>query len=319
MIPTESKPNYPGAAIRSKASLSRALGVSIATLEKLACIADQKYRLAKPILKPDGTIRQPFDALPPLKDIHRRLKRRVFEKVWFPDYLTGSLKGKDAIQNATLHAGAVIVVSEDIKNFFPSISANLVRSIWTGFFGFSPEVSELLTAICTKDGSLPQGAISSSYLANLAFWDREWRLFERLRCKGISYSRYVDDVTVSSRSALEKVQLTECIAGVYGLIISQGLKPKREKQEISRGGAPMIATKLVVNRRAALPAKERQAIRAAVHQLELQCIALRGTPDFSKALNRAAGRVGRLTLLHPTEGLKLKQRIAVLRQATKAR
>lgn len=247
MNPIQSKPRYLCSPIRSKASLSRALGVPITVLEQLALVANQKYRLAQPIPKPDGTFRQPFDALPPLKDIHRRLKLRVFEKVWFPDYLTGSLKGRDAVKNAALHAGAAIVISEDIKDFYPSISTSVVQSIWVGFFRFSPDVAELLAVLCTKDGALPQGAIPSSYLANLAFWDQEWKLYERFREKGIAYSRYVDDVTLSSKIPLANEDLTQCIASVYGLMNSKGLRPKRKKQEIHRGHASMIATKLVVN------------------------------------------------------------------------
>lgn len=318
MNPIQSKPSYLCSPIRSKASLSRALGVPITVLEQLALVANQKYRLAKPIPKPDGTFRQPFDALPPLKDIHRRLKIRVFEKVRFPDYLTGSLKGKDAIKNAALHAGAAIVISEDIKDFYPSISTSVVQSIWARFFRFSPDVAELLAVLCTKDGALPQGAIPSSYLANLAFWDREWKLYERFRERGIAYSRYVDDVTLSSKIPLANEDLTQCISSVYGLMSSKGLRPKRKKQEIHRGHASMIATKLVVNRRPALPTQERQAIRAAVHQLELQCCTLTDISSLTETLNRVAGRVGRLALLHPNEGSKLKQRISLIRLAITA-
>lgn len=310
-----SRPSYTCEPIRSLATLGRATGVPATTLCQLASDASKLYRLAKPIVKADGSVRQPFDALPSLKAVHRQLKTRILSRVVFPSYLTGSLKGRDAIRNASLHAGAAIVVTEDISNFFPSVSVDIVFDIWRGFFGFSTDVARVLTSLCTKDGALPQGAIPSSYLANLAFWDSEWQLYERLKASGISYSRYVDDVTVSSKTVLNERDLTACIGRVYGLMASKGLRPKRRKQKISRGYAPMVATKLVVNRHPAIPARERSAIRAAVHHLEL---ALRSGTDkqvLAHEIARVAGRVGRLAQLHPAEASALKARLAKIRDS----
>ncbi|WP_158621257.1 reverse transcriptase family protein [Dyella dinghuensis] len=283
-------------------------------MNRLASRADDSYRLAKAIVKPDGTIRQPFDAQPPLKAIHRRLQKRIFDNVRFPDYLTGSLKGKDARWNAALHTGAKIVVTEDIKNFFPSVTANIVYSIWAGFFRFEGNVAQLLTLLCTKDGMLPQGAIPSSYLANLAFWEQEWKLVANFRAAGITYSRYVDDVTLSSRESLDKPQLTRCISNVYSFMAAQGFRPKRTKQEIRRAHAPMIATKLMVNRRPALLVQERQGIRSAVYQLEREEMRGCDPKEIKAKIDSVAGRVGRLTQLHPTDGHALKLRIAALRR-----
>lgn len=283
------------------------------TLRQIASTASNSYRLAKPIVKPDGSIRRPFDALPSLKAVHRRLKYRILEHVWFPDYLTGSLKGKDARRNAALHAGAKIVVTEDIKDFFPTVSAAVVHSIWLGFFGFGEEVADILTILCTKDGVLPQGAIPSSYLANLACWDQEWKLFEDFSAKEITYSRYVDDVTFSSQNELSRNQLTNCIRKVYGFMAAKGFRPKRQKQEIRRAHAPMTTTKLLVNRRPALLTQQRQNIRAAVHQLELEELSEISLEQFKARIQSISGRVGRLAQLHPTEGKALKERIAVLK------
>ncbi|RDS80961.1 reverse transcriptase family protein [Dyella psychrodurans] len=313
MVQLASRPNYKYSPVQSCASLSKVLAVSPSALKALAANSNNLYRLANPILKPDGSVRQPYDALYPLKLVHERLKLRVFAHVSFPDYLTGSLKGKDAIKNASFHAGAKIVVCEDIKDFFPSVTADVVYSIWQGFFNFAPEVSRLLTSLCTKDGSLPQGAITSSYLANLVFWKQEWRLYEDLKSRGIVYSRYVDDVTVSSREGLDKEQLSECIGKVYGLMAANGLRPKRKKQEIQRAHAPMRATKLMVNKRAALSLGERKAIRAAVHQLELEVAQVNMPKELMAKLNSVSGRVARLAQLHVVQGNELKNRIRALR------
>src|SRR5690606_42051319 len=68
-----------------------------------------------------------------------------------------------------------IVINEDISGFFPSTSAEHVFNIWHELFGCSQEVSQCLTQLTTRRGELPQGAITSSFLANLVFWQDEPR------------------------------------------------------------------------------------------------------------------------------------------------
>jgi hypothetical protein len=79
----------------------------------------------------------------------------------------------------------------------------------------------------------------------------------------------------------------------------------------------MKATKLMVNRRAALSLRERKAIRAAVHQLELE-VAQASTPmELMAKLSSVSGRVARLAQLHVAQGSVLKDRIRVLRAQIK--
>ncbi|WP_440985136.1 reverse transcriptase family protein [Xanthomonas sontii] len=310
-------PRYPYKPIWSLGKLSLVLGVPQQVLEDVAKVASSNYRLAKAVVKPDGSIRQPFDALEPLKGIQKRIKERLLDKVIFPDYLTGSLKGRDSRTNAALHSGSALVLCEDISNFFPSTTAALVERIWSEFFGFSPDVARLLTLLTTKDAALPQGACTSSHLANLAFWQEEHALYERLQLKGIRYSRYVDDVAASSKRLLSKKDLSRCIADIYAMMGRAGYKPKRKKQEIQRGNRAMRVTKLVTNRHPAIPAAERKAIRAAVYQLE-QRLKIGNIEGLQKALNSASGRVSRLCQMHPAEGLLLKLRISEVRASLRA-
>lgn len=96
--------------------------------------ASERYRLAKPITKPDGSIRQPFDALEPLKEVHRRIKDQIFAKVIFPYYLSRRSKRQDYRVNAKLHAGARIIICEDVEGFFPATSSEVVFDVWRYFF-----------------------------------------------------------------------------------------------------------------------------------------------------------------------------------------
>ena len=306
-------PFYSSAPIRSLNALSRALAVPVVSLRTLADTANSRYRLAKPIVKPDGTVRQPFDALQPLKDVHRRIKTKILARVTFPPYLTGSIRGQSYRTNAALHAGAKIIICEDVEGFFPSTSAARVYDIWRYFFGCTDNIAELLTRLTTKDGALPQGAITSSYLANLTFWRDEPRLHASLAEAGIIYSRYVDDLALSSKAYLSDEEQTACIARVYGMLTRAGYRAKRRKHEVFTDKRPMLTTKLLVNKRPALMPDERAKIRTAVHQLENRFAQGERGQDIKKELARVAGRVGKLKAFHSAKGTALTARVKRIR------
>jgi Reverse transcriptase (RNA-dependent DNA polymerase) len=306
------KPTYPYKPIGSIALLARTLGMTSDRLQDLSSQANALYRDAKPILKPDGSIRQPLDAKPELKEIHRRLKEQLLLKVVYPPYLTGSLKGTEPKKNAEMHAGKCIVICEDIRTFFPSVTAQAVRNVWQGVFGFPPAVALLLTALTTKDGRLPQGAITSSYLANLILWEHEPQLCAEFASQGITYSRYVDDISISSAKFMTKEQQTQAIARIYGMLAKAGLKPKRSKHETYSRSQRMMTTKLVVNKKPSLPAPKRSQIRAAVHRLEQDSAGL----DHRGALPNLLGvsvRVGQLNRFNPGQAAPLQVRLKKLR------
>lgn len=306
------KPSYSKEPIRSVRSLCAMLRLGESELRALAADASSLYRTVKP--KP-GSKRETFDALPRLKAVHRRIKTQILERVVFPEYLTGSLKGRDYKANAAIHAGQRVLVCEDVKGFFPSVSAAQVNDVWVGFFGFSGEVGQLLTQLTTKDGALPQGAIPSSFIANLVLWRVEPLVQAKLAAKNITYSRYVDDISMSSPNYLSRAAKTGAIGMVYGMLRSAGLTAGRAKHEIFDGSTPMIVTKLVVNgARPALSKEKRSAVRAAVFQLQQEVSSDQGSADALAAINKLAQRVGQLGRFHPRLGTRYKAQLQAARE-----
>lgn len=307
-----SKPIYRCEPIRSVAALARALRLDVDTLVSTANTANKNYRIVPP--KP-GSTRQTFDAKGHLKEIHRRMKATIFGNVVFPDYLHGSLKGCDYVTNASLHTNKQLLICEDVKKFFPSVCAEQVQDVWCGFFGFAPDVAELLTKLTTKDGALPQGAIPSSYLANLVLWRHEPLLHAKLAKHGITYSRYVDDMAMSSVKHITKESQTWIIAQVYGMLCQVGLKAGRKKHEIFSATKPMIATKLIVNRKPSLSQKKRSQVRAQVRQMEIAQIVGADSEIVRELANSAAQRIGQVGRFHKTQASHLKERVMIVRAA----
>lgn len=310
-LPTSS-PSYNGQAIRRIESLGKALRCSPERLGYLGNNADRLYRIAQEIEKSDGSKRVTFDAKPALKEVHRRIKIEILDRVTFPLYLTGSIKGRDYKTNAELHVGAAIVIAEDIGSFFPSTTTAHVFDVWRNFFGFSDEVARVLTSLTTRNGELPQGAITSPHLANLVFWRDEPALHDRFAADGIVYSRFVDDVAASSKATLSPERKTEIVRLIFGLMLRHGYKPKRKKHELKTAGQQMTVTKLTVNQIPGLPKAERARIRAAVHHLERLAGQGALSAEQRREYSSVLGRVNHLARFHPGEAAGLKARLKML-------
>ncbi|MCG3462095.1 reverse transcriptase family protein [Xenorhabdus bovienii] len=307
-------PFYSRRRIHSMASLAKALNIPASELISLACRADRMYRLASSIPKADGSVRQTWDAHEPLKKIHRSIRRNILDHVTYPYYLTGSLKGCDYKVNASLHAGATIVINEDITGFFPGTSAAVVHCIWRNFFCFGQDVADCLTRLTTRHGELPQGAITSSFLANLAFWDAESALHSSFKARGLIYSRYVDDIAVSSETFLDNSTKTEVIASLYGMLFRHGYRPKRTKHEIRTSGERMDVTKLSVNSKPGLSTSRQSQIRSAVNHIEQAFLRGEITVFDSGPYAQTLGQVHLLARFHPGKAEKLKQRLLALKK-----
>lgn len=177
---------------------------------------------------------------------------------------------------------------------------------------FPPPVAEILTKLTTKDGALPQGTKTSALLANLVFWEDEWRLVGEFHRQGIIYSRLVDDITCSSDIDLPTSITMELIASLHAMVRRKGLR-LNNKQEIARAGDRKVATKLVVNVKTALPSEKRSAIRAAVARLRMRPDAARSAPIYAKDYHRVSGQVAYLRQHHPHEAEQLREMLASLR------
>ena len=307
-------PTYPHERIQSVQSLCRALGISESTLRAVAARAPNLYIGPKPKPKKNGGFRYVFDTKAPLKPLLKKINSVFFRHVRFPQYLTGSLAGRDFVSNVEIHSGSRHVVTEDIAKFFDHITADQVFRIWREFFAFGEEVSVLLTQLTTKDGRVFQGTPTSSYLANLAFWDREPALVERLAVRNLRYSRYVDDITMSSVGSLAAEDKSWAIAQAYSMIGAAGFTAQRTKHAAFSANKPIRIMGLNVNRRPTLPKLERAKIRAAVFQLEQNLARGDLDPVFRSRLNTVSGKVGHLTRLHPREGLALRIRLDQIRR-----
>ncbi len=297
------RPIFNGKPIASVDALARTLSLSPQQLRTLAGSVSGHYRDFD-IPKRDGTFRTVSGPTEELKVIQRRINRQIFERVEFPGYLFGSLKDRSYVQNAQTHSGAHVIVAMDVENFFPSIKRDAVLSIYKNLFCFPQDVAGLLAEICTKDGYVPQGACTSSYIANLALHDIEHRLVSNLRHEGLIYSRLIDDISISSPRPLAKKRVETLVVQVAEMLKCKGFKPRRRKTKITSKenvADLMEVTGLWLNLgEPRVKRDERASIRTDVRRCVRESKVERTSPEFHELHNRTSGRVAMLSQLkHP--------------------
>lgn len=184
------------------------------------------------------TINPPKDEL---KDIQKRINGYLVENITLPEYAYGGIKHRDNIRNAKLHKGQKYVFQTDLKDFFPFITNKMVYNMFVSV-GFSHDVASMLTKLTTYKGHLPQGAPTSTTIANLVFMPTGLELETIAEREGLRFSTFVDDVTMSSQEDFKHI-----VPEIMTVITSHGFKISQGKTTYKSGITEITGVKMLNN------------------------------------------------------------------------
>lgn len=139
-----------------------------------------------------------------LKIVQKKICGLLNSKITPVPYAFGSTKGRSCVMNARFHQGNKYIFQTDLRGFFPSIPRKEVYRMFVRF-GFSPDVASILTRLTTYKGHIPQGAPTSSLVANLVFTKTGNILADYCKQHGLKFSTYVDDMTISGPSDFQEL------------------------------------------------------------------------------------------------------------------
>ncbi|AFM35311.1 MULTISPECIES: reverse transcriptase family protein [Stutzerimonas stutzeri subgroup] len=312
------RPYYPNASISSIDVLAKCLGVSPKVMLSLAKNSSNSY--TQFTVPSKGKDRVVYEPKLNLKKIQKRINSRIFEHVQFPPYLQGGIKDnlspRDYVENSKFHAGSSVLVSLDIRNFYDNIKYDSVYDVFLYFFKFEPSVCTVLTDLVTLNGKVPQGACTSSYIANLVFHNHEYSLVSYFRSKGITYSRLLDDVTLSSSKEIPPQEIEEAISKVAEMFKRHKLRihPKKKKIEVSSDTRSeyKVTGVWVGHGVPKLRRKERDYIRQLVYICELEYKKDPTAEDYHDLWNRASAQVAKMTRLDHSQASALRSRMSKL-------
>lgn len=223
---------------------------------------------------------------------------------------------KNIRSGAFQHKDKQYTIVLDLKDFFPSITKDMVRtalSFYTEdldekqteqFYAWSNKAEEvvkeasitnelpggittldILLEMCTYEGVLPQGAPTSGALSNIVMYPLDC-LFEQISNQhDLAYSRYADDLTFSGND-LE--QLKRIVFGyVFKKIEENGFTVNKKKVHVFQGDQRII-TGLNVHEEGVRPARKyRRKLRARLANIRNKITGVKDLGDLYMELSKA--------------------------------
>jgi RNA-directed DNA polymerase len=231
--------------IQSIAHLEGKIGFT--TVEMTAILADlpayyYHFAKSKGMVKGVETFRHYNPSSGRLRHLQNHLHSRLFSGIPLPPHVQGCVIGRGNISNARAHQGKTYKFHTDLRSYFDFVSNEKVYDALRRY-GFSPKVSHLLTRLTTFKGHLPQGPPTSPFLANIAALPMDEAILDLVQPLGITYTRYVDDLCLSSPHDFQSL-----VPEILAIVIKHGFLYGHEKTYYKKGPLEITGAKVGANK-----------------------------------------------------------------------
>lgn len=272
---------------------------------------------------------------------HKRLKaaqhwilKHILEPLALAEHAHGFVPGRSTVSNALPHLGAAVVVNVDLKDFFPTVTYRRVKGLFRKL-GYSEEVATVLGLVCSEpditeahlDGTryfvakgprrLPQGAPTSPAITNVLCRRLDRRVAGWARKHGFTYTRYADDLTVSSKDRAAPVG--KMLQFLRHITLAEGFAIHPDKVRVVRSGRRQEVTGVVVNAKPGVPRDELRRFRALLHHIAKDGPtgkawgSARADGTGSNLLDVALGYAAYVMMVDKAKGEALRAKVLALR------
>lgn len=298
----------------SDSELIRRMAVDLAMLPShLAAIvrtAPLRYKIFE-IPKKAGGVREVAQPAREVKAIQRWLMRELADKLPTHDAATAYQAGSSIAGNATRHAGSRFMLKLDFTNFFPSILRSDIDLHLERYCSDHLDTSarRLVAYVCcwARKRQAPLrlciGAPSSPMLSNSVMFDFDSRLSAIAADDNVVYTRYADDITLSSQDRGKIDRYGELVKRMLAELAYPKLTLNEAKTVWASRAGKRVVTGLVLTPEAgvSIGRDRKRLIRAMYHRSltgglnETEAQALAGflafadsvEPGFSSRLRRS--------------------------------
>lgn len=306
---------------RSEADIANAVGLSLGQFRHYAHHRHREevsHYIAFAIPKRDGSERIIHAPKTKLKALQRALDKLVVAKLPVSEHAHGFVKGRSIATNARPHVGQAMVAKFDIKDCFPTLHIGRVRGLFLAL-GYGYPVAAALAVVMTEaprqrveaEGKLyhtptgprvcVQGAPTSPGLCNAILLRLDRRLAGLAKKRGLTYTRYADDLTFSGPDA----EVKKLLGIVPKIAAEEGFEINPAKTRLMRQSGRQAVTGVIVNKDMGLSRKARRKLRAALHHQK----AGKGNPADAP---RIKGKLAYLNMLNPGQAKRLQDASAPL-------
>ncbi len=199
-------------------------------------MTDLSYHEYK-IPKKKGGFRDIAEPNAGLKEVQKQLYIIFLSCHIFPNEKAYAyIENRGIVDMANEHKHNKYIVKMDLKNFFPSITEELLKKVLLRNYAFQvinelvPNfVDELVRIACYK-GSLPQGSPLSPYLSNLVMIEFDYLI--RNSIGHIKYTRYADDMIFSSSEYISPKSITLTVEDKLIRCFNSAISLNKEKTKV---------------------------------------------------------------------------------------
>ena len=283
--------------------LAHRLGVPLSELRELARNAKSHYRQWDSTDEKKGKTRTFNVPDKKLKLVQRRILRNILNDYKLSEGAHGGVKGRSPKTNAAKHCGKPFVVSQDIKKFYPSVSHRQVAAMFRREFDCGRKTRWLLTRLTTVDGQLPQGAPTSTAIANILLASTvDGPAQQYAEARDVTVTRFIDDFTFSGTQADSMINNTARSASRVGLRTWR----KWKKLKFMSASGRQEVTGLTVNSPdgPSVPRERRDRVKAAIHQLHFMT-----DTEIEKQIPSIKGRLNHIKQHNPGAALRFHQQL----------
>jgi RNA-directed DNA polymerase len=224
----------PGQIISTIEELAKLLAVAPGSVTHIVSRLGSYYRPRKRHKK-DGGVRVLNVPNEELMLLQRKVNAQILNDVPLLSCVYGGVRKKSILGCAQLHVNQKVVHTMDISDFFGTVDPRMVRTVFERIH-FRRDAAALLTRLTTFDGQLPQGAPTSTPLANLVLLKLDRRFMRLAEIHDFRYTRWVDDLTFSGGHRLLKLRsLLKRVVEDEGFAVSEAKTKtmfQHERQEV---------------------------------------------------------------------------------------
>lgn len=261
---------------QNRTQLALLLGITKSSLTYYAYGNGKRYKQFG-IAKKNGEVRDISAPVGGLNNIQKKLALLLEEVYNTHPAAHGFIPGKSTLTNATQHLNKKCVLNIDLKDYFASITASrIIGLLKSQYFNLPNEVASTITALCTYNNCLPQGAATSPVLSNMISFRLDRQLTNLCKKERLTYTRYADDIAFSTtrrqfpESLVRLADPENIILGdaLLSIVEANLFSINSRKVRLHSGTKAQFVTGVKVNLKPNLSRKYIRQLRSMIHAWE---------------------------------------------------
>ncbi|MBR9874556.1 MAG: RNA-directed DNA polymerase [Vibrionaceae bacterium] len=208
-----------------------------------------------------------------LKKMQRFINGSILEYADFnKDVVYSYLKGNSVRDAVELHSKSQYYFQTDIHNFFGTITGYNVKKSLEEQFSNVPisdldNYKDFLFNLMVVDGKLPVGFSTSPLLSNICLYNFDNALYKYCESNGFLYTRYSDDIVVSSDSHISIDEISEKIQSLLLIHVNESAKLNKRKTKAHSKGEKIniLGYNILPNDEITISSKDKKETEILLH------------------------------------------------------